>query len=181
MKTIEQLTNVEKAKIIFDLFKNEIPKFLEYTQAIADKVIKEQEALTANWSNPFLSYQQWLQLATTVNDTIGRKRNSLVKSARVFAEQLFEGYLAIFGNHCVEQYGLHKAQSPKFAHAISLFYLPVQAIGNQSYQYLVLEMHGGAQYAAIVTDEDGNNRVFENREDAGAEAGDCQEGLVVAI
>src|SRR6185437_2581472 len=60
MKTIEQLTNVEKAKIIFDLFKSEIPAFLEYTQAIADKVTNTQEELIANWNNPFLSYHQWL-------------------------------------------------------------------------------------------------------------------------
>ncbi|MDR6941395.1 hypothetical protein [Mucilaginibacter pocheonensis] len=181
MKTIEQLTNVEKAKIIFDLFKSEIPAFLEYAQAIADKVSNTQEELIPNWNNPFLSYHQWLSLATTVNDTVSRKRNSLVKSANVFAEQLFAGYLAIFSNHCLEQYGLHKAQSAKFARAISLFYLPVQPADNNSNQYLVLEMQGGAEYAGIVTDVDGNNRVFENREDAEAEAADCQDGLVVAI
>jgi hypothetical protein len=38
MKTIDQLMNVDKAKIMFDLFRNEIPAFLEYTQAVADKV-----------------------------------------------------------------------------------------------------------------------------------------------
>ena len=47
--------------------------------------------------------------------------------------------------------------------------------------YLVLELHGGAEYAAIVTGPDGNNRVFGNREEAQAEAYDCQYGLIVEI
>lgn len=60
MKTIDQLMNVDKAKIMFDLFRNEIPEFLEYAQAIADKVTQDKEELIAHWTNPFLSYHQWL-------------------------------------------------------------------------------------------------------------------------
>jgi len=47
--------------------------------------------------------------------------------------------------------------------------------------YIVIELFGGPEYAAIATDTDGNNLVFENREDAEAEASDCQDGLVVEI
>jgi hypothetical protein len=181
MKTIDQLFNVEKAKVMFDLFKNEIPAFLEYTQAIAGEVEADKEELIANWTNPFLSYHQWLNLSERVNSTIKKYGKNLAKSGNLFADQLFDGYLAIFSNHCLEQYSVNKAQSPKFKLAIDLFYLPVQPIGNTSYQYIVLELHSGAENAAIVTDVDGNNRVFDNREDAEAEANDCQEGLVVEL
>jgi hypothetical protein len=47
--------------------------------------------------------------------------------------------------------------------------------------YILLELHGGAEYAAIVTDQDGNNLVFENYAHAGTEASDCQHGLIVQI
>ena len=47
--------------------------------------------------------------------------------------------------------------------------------------YLVIETFGGAEYATIVTDEDGNNKVFEFRELAQLEADECQEGVVVEI
>jgi hypothetical protein len=47
--------------------------------------------------------------------------------------------------------------------------------------YLIIEIHGGPEYAIIVTDQNGNNLVFENREDAEAEAQDCQEGLTVEL
>ena len=47
--------------------------------------------------------------------------------------------------------------------------------------YIVLETHGGAEYAIIVTDEDGNNKVFDDFDDAQHEADDCQDGIVVEI
>jgi len=47
--------------------------------------------------------------------------------------------------------------------------------------YIVIETHGGPAYAVICTDKDGNNLVFENREDADAEASDCQDGKVVEV
>ena len=47
--------------------------------------------------------------------------------------------------------------------------------------YFVIEMHGGPEYAIIVTDTDGNNLVFERLEDAETVAEDCQDGLVIEI
>ena len=47
--------------------------------------------------------------------------------------------------------------------------------------YIIIETFGGSEYATIVTDEAGNNFVFENREDAEAEAADCQDGLIVEL
>lgn len=48
-------------------------------------------------------------------------------------------------------------------------------------RYIVLETHGGPEYAIVVTDEDGNNKVFGNLEEAQKEADECQEGVVVEV
>ena len=47
--------------------------------------------------------------------------------------------------------------------------------------YIVIETHGGAEYAIIVTDRDGNNLVFDTREEAEHEASDCQVGIVIEL
>ncbi|HZY36692.1 MAG TPA: hypothetical protein VFE53_08600 [Mucilaginibacter sp.] len=47
--------------------------------------------------------------------------------------------------------------------------------------YLIIETHGGPEYAIIVTDQDGNNLVFETYQEAEQEANDCQDGLIVAL
>ena len=48
-------------------------------------------------------------------------------------------------------------------------------------RYLILELHGGPEMAAIVTDTDGNNLVFDDRSEAEAEAADCQFPLIVEV
>lgn len=47
--------------------------------------------------------------------------------------------------------------------------------------FIVIETHGGPEYAIIVTDQDGNNLIFDNRLAAEAEAADCQAGVVVEL
>lgn len=47
--------------------------------------------------------------------------------------------------------------------------------------FIVIETMGGAEYAAIVTDRDGNNMVFDTQEEAETEANDCQQGVVIEI
>jgi len=47
--------------------------------------------------------------------------------------------------------------------------------------YILIELHGGPEYAIIVTNQDGNNLVFETREEAETEAADCQDGLIVEL
>lgn len=47
--------------------------------------------------------------------------------------------------------------------------------------FIVIECHGGAACAAIATDTDGNNLVFDTREEAETEASDCQDGIIVEL
>jgi hypothetical protein len=47
--------------------------------------------------------------------------------------------------------------------------------------FIIIECHGGAEYAIICTDENGNNLVFESQEEAEVEANECQDGVIVEI
>lgn len=47
--------------------------------------------------------------------------------------------------------------------------------------YIVIETHGGAEHAMIVTDELGRNKIFEKEQEAQREADDCQSGIVIEI
>lgn len=47
--------------------------------------------------------------------------------------------------------------------------------------YIIIETHGGPEYAIIVMDTDGNNLVFATLEKAEKEASDCQDALVIEI
>lgn len=45
--------------------------------------------------------------------------------------------------------------------------------------YIVLEKHGGWPHAAIVTDHEGNVKVFDELKCAEDECAECQEGVIV--
>ena len=47
--------------------------------------------------------------------------------------------------------------------------------------YIELETFGGAEYTIVVSDENGQNKVFDDRDLAEAEAADCKDGIVVEI
>lgn len=47
--------------------------------------------------------------------------------------------------------------------------------------YIVIERNGDPSSAYIITDEAGNNKVFQTREAADAEADDCHDGVVVLL
>ena len=47
--------------------------------------------------------------------------------------------------------------------------------------FIIIETHGGAAYAIIVTDKDGNNLVFETYQQAEEEARDCQDALIIEV
>lgn len=47
--------------------------------------------------------------------------------------------------------------------------------------FIVIENHGGPEYATIVTDKQGNNRVFNTQEEAQKEANECQDGIVIPL
>jgi len=47
--------------------------------------------------------------------------------------------------------------------------------------YLVIETHGGYEYATICTNEDGENEAFETKKEAEKYASNCQEGIVINL
>ena len=47
--------------------------------------------------------------------------------------------------------------------------------------YIVIETHGGPEYAVICMDEFGNNLIFDTIEEAQKEADNCQYGIIVEV
>jgi len=48
--------------------------------------------------------------------------------------------------------------------------------------YVVIEAFGGAEYAGVCTNEDGTNKVFDNKLEADNFARvECQKGIVVDV
>ena len=80
------------------------------------------------------------------------------------------------GNSCIDvQTLIHQFTDIKDTHNN-----PIRE-GDAVKTFLVIEMFGGIEHSLIVTDEDGNNKVFHTYEEAQLEADECQDGVVVEI
>lgn len=114
---------MEKAKLLHDLFPAEIPGFIEFTAAMC-RTIKEEEATQRErWEDGLFSFDFWLGLVTEAETKIIRYGIKLDKSSGLFADQLFNGYLAVYAIHCLTIYTTVK-QHPnrKFTLAVDLLF-----------------------------------------------------------
>jgi hypothetical protein len=122
MKRLSQLNNVEKAKLLHTLLPEYIPSLIETTKHVADLVIENQQSLSVDWNNPILSLSMWVQLAEDTKSVIRRYDKQLLKSSSIFADQLFDGYNALFANHCIFQHAEQDNTPKSFKDAVALFY-----------------------------------------------------------
>lgn len=112
MKPIEQLNNVESAKLLFDLFPKEIAPFTEFVKGMCLTVQEEKETQRELWEkNGFYSFDYWLGLVSHVDDKIKHYGKKLHKSSRLFSDQLFDGTTALYSLHCLHLY-ITQSQHP---------------------------------------------------------------------
>jgi len=105
---------------MFELMPEEMPRLLECIDTISKNVVQEPDGLRAKWTNPLLSVNQWIRLATIIQTQLKQHAGKL-KTARKFSEQLFDGYLGIFSAHCVQVFA-QDSESQKFKALATLFF-----------------------------------------------------------
>lgn len=125
MKPLNSLTNIEKGKLLHQLFPDEIPAFLVFVHNMSI-TIKEQEKIhREHWENGLFSFDFWLSLLTEVDQKINQYGDRLNKNPRLFADQLFNGYLAIYLAHCLTVYTTRRQHpNTKFTKAVDLLFNP---------------------------------------------------------
>lgn len=123
MQTLDKLNNVERAKLLFDLLPADIPAFIDFTKSLAEQVTENPDALREKWQTPLLNVEMWVRLAQAVYEAIKKYGSKLSKSGRLFSDQLFDGYLALFSVHCLQQFVQYaELKERRFKTAVELFF-----------------------------------------------------------
>jgi hypothetical protein len=124
MKSISQYNNVEKARALHQLFPNAVKGFIAFAKAHAQNTIDQKDELSKNWGSQPFNFDFWLQLAEEVVKKTKFYNGKLVTNSKLFSEQLFDGYLAIYTNNCFDLYSRQDDCPAKLKQAIALFILP---------------------------------------------------------
>lgn len=123
MQNLNYLNNVQRAKLLFDLFSTETVAFLAFADKVAQAAIEQKDQLSENWEMPILSVHQWIELAHEVRVILERYKTKLPRSSRLLADQLFDGYTALFTVHCLQQYcATQSLYDFRFKTAVALFF-----------------------------------------------------------
>lgn len=123
MQALKILNNVQKARLLHSLLANEIPEFLGYLNELTETVLNNKEQVIAEWKDQLFGVDFWFELAEQVQRVMAKYPKDLSKSANVFADQLFDGYTAIFTNHALTQYVANgRNTDPKFKSAVELLF-----------------------------------------------------------
>lgn len=126
MKPLESLNNAEKGKLLHSLFPAEIAGVLQFVSGTSQTIKEEQEKLRNNWGDSQLfTFDFWLTLVQQAEKIIKQYGSKLEKSSSLFADQLFDGYGAVYMVHCLILYtSVRQHTNPKFTLAIDLLFNP---------------------------------------------------------
>lgn len=122
MKALDKLNNVERAKLLFELFPEEIPALIQCIKAIAETICNDPEKLKQNWNGQMLTADFWIELAKDTMQRIEKNGDVLLKSSRRFSDQLFDGYNALFSAHCLQQYSKQDECNGQFRNAVEMLF-----------------------------------------------------------
>jgi hypothetical protein len=104
MKTLKQMNSVEKARVLHTWFPEEIPALLDTIQGMSREIIENEAEQRINWQGGLFGFDFWLQLAGQAERIIKQYGKALHKSSRVFSDQPFDHYQAIYTTYCLIAY-----------------------------------------------------------------------------
>jgi hypothetical protein len=123
MQPLNLMNNIAKARLLHNLLREEIPEFLGYLNELTETVLNDQERIRAEWNNGMMPVDMWFELAGRIQAVMAKYPKDLYRSPNVFADQLFDGFLAIFTRQALSNYTrLDKQTDPKFKPAVELLF-----------------------------------------------------------
>jgi hypothetical protein len=122
MKPLKQLYNVEKGKLVADLFPEQIPNITLFMEQEIQRFLKNEEVIKSQWGGTLLTSDFWYKLVPNAERTIKKYGTKFSRNHRLFADQLFDGYQAFFTIHCLVEYSHNSDCNYILRQAIRLFF-----------------------------------------------------------
>jgi hypothetical protein len=123
MKPLNKQSNVEKAKLLFDLFPQEIPSFILFAKQITQAINDHPENLKNKAIDQIHTTDFWRNLASNANKKLDEYGDKLANRSRLFSVELFDDYNSIYACYCLHQYMIsQKYKDRKFRTAVMLLF-----------------------------------------------------------
>lgn len=117
IKALHELTNTMKGR----LFPDEMPALLDHLAEVCADFRANHQDYKMNWNNGFMSFDYWFSLSEECASLLKKHGHTMRKNSKVFSDQLFYGYTALFTGDRIVKYASHSG-SEKFKQAVELIY-----------------------------------------------------------
>ena len=104
MKALNEFENKDKLRLLHDLFPEEMPLVLDNIEQVCADFREHKEAYAKDWNSGFMPFNYWFSLSEQTAELIKKYRFSMVKSSRVFSDQLSYTYAVLFVNDRIIKY-----------------------------------------------------------------------------
>jgi hypothetical protein len=122
MNPLNKMNNVDRGRLLVDLFPAELPNITKYIQQEAQQMRDNKQDIKAHWAGTLFSDEFWFTLVENVNKKIEKCGTKLHKKSRWFADQLFDGYDALFTLYCLQEFAIKTECSQQLTQAIHLIF-----------------------------------------------------------
>ena len=123
MKALNEMNNVERWNLLAKLFPENLKDLTHFVQQETERFRAQEEYIRSIWAKrTFLTADYWFSLVSNTEQVLKRYNVMLHRSTRVFSDQLFDGYNAIFLINCLVEYADKEECSPKLTEAIHLLF-----------------------------------------------------------
>ncbi|MCS4165154.1 hypothetical protein [Sphingobacterium sp. BIGb0116] len=122
MKTIEEMTNIEKAKLLADLFKPSLPELVQCLEAGCNAYLNNESATGPMWGHGIITAEFWFDQVRELKDHLMKYKSDMKKSVHVFAEHGFYGYRSLVSVQILLDYATVNIATSKLAAAIQLLF-----------------------------------------------------------
>ncbi|TCD03218.1 hypothetical protein [Pedobacter psychroterrae] len=122
MKSIKQLDNTAKAKLLHELFPEEVKPFIEHLKQVCSDFEEHQQQYRESWDFGFFSFDEWLSLSRQTMKRIETFEFNMLRSSKVFSDQLCFNLQALFVNDRIIKYADKISVNEKFKLMVQVLY-----------------------------------------------------------
>ncbi|UGU15437.1 hypothetical protein LS482_17355 [Sinomicrobium kalidii] len=120
MKALEQMDNVARGYLLAGLFPEELPGIVTDIRQRVAYLQEHKDDIRKTWDNGLITLGFWCDLAKRVLQVIEKYESRLLENRRLFSDQLFDGYNALFTVDCIVKYADEGNGSIRFRLAVKM-------------------------------------------------------------
>jgi len=122
MKALQILSNVDRAKLLVDLFPSHLKDLVDYIESKCKFLQDNSGTSRENWNDGIITHEFYKFYVDEIATLINRLGPTLRKNRTVFADQLFYHYRAIVTSHLILEYAVATSKDMPFNMAVALLF-----------------------------------------------------------